>query len=335
MSPNGRKPLTRLEAYPILTHHPGLFLINSATNPSIGSLLGSTVDLKNNLELVTRFTQAYNVRVRCEGEYYDLDLAACERHWNQAKSSFGDSAVVALEDFVTDKQRWQKTSWEGVLCRPAQPERKGHLEDFLQLDKISARATYYLVPRFGGQGMERFLNLEDDADRGLYFFSVLTLERIRHHMELGAYSGLQDELSAKDNKSIRVINLLGQVLVSLRRRICMCKTAQIWKRSGQGPLAHHLGLFGQERIEPPAVRRVEEFCWQLYIHFCFRVAAAKPRTKPLLRTRQLIRHPWNGTQIIEYYPTEENGSRDGFNEWMREGNTLCTQAGMLTGASFS
>jgi hypothetical protein len=223
-----------------------------------------------------------------------------------------------VEGFVTNNQKWQNTlEWRSLLLPP--PQQKRHWDKpsgaFSKMDRMSSRVKYSLIQKVEGWP----LDIGNESEEMLCFIAKLTFERVRHHVELAAYHDLQKELDP-GKKNIETMRFLGMVLLSLRRRIAICKDVKIWKHLHSGPLA-------DESIYPPAVRSMEDFCFQLYFHFFRREKKMSPSERNQVREKQTFIHPHTGTPTMEYLPIGESRdefkeSRDGFNAWMEEGEIL-------------
>ncbi|KAG8414798.1 hypothetical protein J3458_008709 [Metarhizium acridum] len=310
----------------------GLFLINSALVPDIiKPLLTQKIDFARSLDYLDHFSQFCKIRLQSDEVWCDLDLVACRQHWQQARLDYNDPEDhCTVEDFVTNKQRWQDT----MNCRallllpPSENNWDDPLKAFSRLDKMSGRLSYNLIGKSGSASGARPLNLQDDLEKSLYFIAMLSFERIRHYMELEAYHCLEQELvPGRVNENIRVVACLGVMLRSLRRRIAICKATRIWIYFQNGPLAKYLGSGSEASIDPPVIRQMKEFCFQLYTHFFCRFSKMNPVSRGRVSDGQKPIHPFTGMRIMEYLPTD--ASRQGFTNWMAEGEVPFRSPGWL------
>lgn len=310
-----------------LTLYIGQYLLNVAIAPHMQKLfmIDAPIDLEKILYCLSLFCEKYNVRIQGNGGLWlDLDLAACRQHWEQVALEHDNAeGPYTVEDFITRKQRWQDTiRWRSLLLVPTTQQQDNWdspLGAFARLDGMSGLEVYSLVPKAGNSPAVRPLDLQNAADEVLSFIATITFQRIRHYMELAGYRSLERILSGpRTNDYTGSVRNLGLVLLSLRRRIAICKVTQIWRQFHSGPLAEHLDELAQVNVEPPTVGRVVEFCFQLYVHyFCrYKKMSESAQQSYLEDGTQTITHPYAGIVIKEYPPTDE--SRDGFNIWMAE-----------------
>lgn len=328
-------PSYRRNSVLLLTLYVGQYLLNVAIAPHMQKLfmINAPIDLEKILYCLSLFCEKYNVRIQGNGGlWFDLDLAACRQHWEHEALEYDNAeGPRTAEDFITRNQIWQGTfRWRSLLLVSTTQEQDNWdnpLRAFTKLDGLSGFEAYSLVPKAGTSPAARPLDLMNEAEKTLCFIATLTFERIRHYMELSAYQFLERTLSREGvNDYTASVRYLGLLLLSLRRRIAECKGTQIWRHFQSGPLAEHVDELAQPNIEPPVVRRVVEFCFQLYVHyFCrYKEMSESAQQQYLEERTQTFNHPYTGI-VTQEYPPPMDGSRDGFNTWMAEAEYQITR----------
>ncbi|TWU74354.1 hypothetical protein ED733_006336 [Metarhizium rileyi] len=298
----------------------GLFLINSASFPaSLKSSSAEKIDFAHYSPYLAEFNQFYHARLQSQGLYYDLDLVACQQHWEQARLDYDDPlGSCTVEDFITSKHKWQETMTCHAMLVVPNPHKNWDdpLEAFSTLDKMSGCVEFSLMPKTDNSTSRMSVpGPGKDASEYLHYVVMLIFERIRHHLELAAYSRLEQDL-VPGEVNTRIMKFLVVLLFSLRRRIAICKGTRIREDTRAG----YPSPGTQASTECSGIERMTYFCFQLYVHYFCRYSKMISATASEIISEQVTIDPDTYASIMDCRTTVP--TKQGFLDWMKDGEDL-------------